>query len=422
MSYILLLDDDPRYAGQLKSMLEAEGLLGEVSTVPEEALSRVKKDPVRLVVADFEMPGMDGAEFLQRARALRADLPVILVSGKMGTPEMVRVANIGVTFVMEKPVARDVFIAQVKRFLREGADAARKRTAADGPKAGEERNRTLVAPGFPATAAATRSALSSLRTALSEEGRAAVSIDPAVSVPALAAVVAKWFAVDGKPLRTSRVAVDAGPHARADAVNGGSPPLLVFSVDAPRPLAEILSSAGSLVDAAAYTLFVAEQPVARAGGWFDKTSVLPMRVIPFPPVADRIEDIADSFHAVWRAAGRDDPFPTALAKAILGYDWEQSPREWARGLRLFAALLRHAPDSPEADGEGSADMLSDVIPTDYQPTDLLGLLKRAQTRFLRASAGELGAIEDIAESTGVPVRVLESVEDVAELDLLFARK
>ncbi len=420
MSYILLLDDDLGYAGQLRSMLEAEGLPGEVTDSPETALERVKKDAVRLVVADFEMPEMNGAEFIERTRAVRPDLPVILVSGKMGTPEMVRVANIGVTFVMEKPVVRDAFIAQVKRFLRQGAETGR--ASANGRAGAAAAVRpTVAAVEFPAAAAATRAALDALRTALANEGRAAVSVDEAVSVPRLARLAAGWFGASDSPVL--RISADAGPLAREDAArNGAEVTLLAVTVDSPMPLEDVLAVLGAAAQATERVLIVAETPVARAAGWFDKAAVLPVTVVPFPPVEERIEDVAAAFLAVWRAAGRKDPFPSELARAVLGYDWAEAPRQLGRSLRLFEALLRRAPARPESEsGDGTDGYFRDVLPADYVPVDLNGLLKRAQTRFLQSLLEETAVMEDAAEHAGIPVATLEKVEDVSELDLLFGR-
>ncbi len=417
MSYILLLDDDLNYAGQLRSMLETEGLPGEVTDSPSDALERLKKDKVGLVVADFEMPGMNGAEFVEHARVLRPDLPVIIVSGKMGTPETVRVANIGVTFVMEKPVVRDVFLAQVKRFLREGAQACKRRAAETGAAYAET---TVGAVEFPAVAAVTRSALAALRTALAEEGRAALTVDDAVSVPRLAQLAAAWFGGD-KDTPVLRISPHAGQLAREDAARvGGGAVLAVVAVEAPMALEDVLGALGAVAAAPVRLLIVAESTVAQTAGWFDKTAVLPISVVSFPSVAERIEDIAAAFLAIWRAAAREDPFPSDLARAILGYDWETSPRQLGRSLRLFEALLRRATAGREAaDSADEAARFRDVLPADRDPADLAGVLKRAQTAFLRSLLNDAASLEDVAERAGIPVAILETVEDVSELKLLF---
>ena len=62
------------------------------------------------------MPVMDGADFLKKARELYPNLPFILVSGLMNTPELVKVANMSVTLVMEKPLDTAAFLRHVARF------------------------------------------------------------------------------------------------------------------------------------------------------------------------------------------------------------------------------------------------------------------------------------------------------------------
>jgi len=114
---ILVVDDEQNYAEMLKSLLEQHFFIVDSVTDPMRALESLHGKGYDLVVSDFKMPGMDGADFLDQARELNPDLPVILVSGLMNTPDLVRVANMGVTLVLEKPIDIQHFIDQVKRFV-----------------------------------------------------------------------------------------------------------------------------------------------------------------------------------------------------------------------------------------------------------------------------------------------------------------
>lgn len=101
----------------LKTLLEEHRFVVNTETRAEAAIAELQKDGHELVISDFKMPTMDGAHFLQKAREVNPDLPFILVSGLMNTPELVKVANMGVTLVIEKPIDVDDFIEQVKRFV-----------------------------------------------------------------------------------------------------------------------------------------------------------------------------------------------------------------------------------------------------------------------------------------------------------------
>ncbi len=113
---ILVLDDEENYAEMLQELLRENNYRVDMATRPERAIDQLEEIPYDLVISDYKMPVMDGADFLKRARELYPNLPFILVSGLMNTPELVKVANMGVTLVMEKPLNTAVFLKQVARF------------------------------------------------------------------------------------------------------------------------------------------------------------------------------------------------------------------------------------------------------------------------------------------------------------------
>jgi len=114
---ILILDDEESYARMLQEILQDAGFETVLSTRASDALAKLEEESFALVVVDYKMPEMNGAEFLREARRALPDLPVIMVSGFMNTPELLRVANIGVTLVLEKPINPKVFLRAVTRFV-----------------------------------------------------------------------------------------------------------------------------------------------------------------------------------------------------------------------------------------------------------------------------------------------------------------
>ena len=66
---ILVLDDEEYYAEMLRDLLVQEGFRTEMVTKPVEALKALDSEEYGLVVADYKMPVMDGADFMERARA-----------------------------------------------------------------------------------------------------------------------------------------------------------------------------------------------------------------------------------------------------------------------------------------------------------------------------------------------------------------
>jgi class 3 adenylate cyclase len=83
----------------------------------------------QLVVADLELPDMDGVDLARRMRGEPSlgDLPFVLVTGRKGRVEDVRAASAGVQAVVARPYQPDRLLAEVERVLAE-ARVTRQRT------------------------------------------------------------------------------------------------------------------------------------------------------------------------------------------------------------------------------------------------------------------------------------------------------
>lgn len=76
---VLVVDDDPDVVKTLAEFLEDCGY--DVVTAPDGATGLDRLEGVGLVLADVRMPGIDGLQFMRRARTLHHGLPVILMTG-----------------------------------------------------------------------------------------------------------------------------------------------------------------------------------------------------------------------------------------------------------------------------------------------------------------------------------------------------
>jgi PAS domain S-box-containing protein len=79
---VLVVDDNPAVVETLVAMLEQAGAEPGPCLDPADALAAVEEDPQawNLVITDYDMPGMNGAALAQALRAIRADLPLMLLS------------------------------------------------------------------------------------------------------------------------------------------------------------------------------------------------------------------------------------------------------------------------------------------------------------------------------------------------------
>ena len=85
---ILVLDDEENYAEMLQELLREHGYRVDMATRPERALDQLEDIPYDQYL--ITMPVMDGVDFLKKACEFYPNLPVILVSGLMNTPNWSR--------------------------------------------------------------------------------------------------------------------------------------------------------------------------------------------------------------------------------------------------------------------------------------------------------------------------------------------
>jgi uncharacterized protein (TIGR02266 family) len=116
---ILLVDDAPLFR-ELGSLYLARS--GEVITARDgvEALALVASERPDVVVADIDMPRIDGAELCRRLKAdpEQSAVRVILVTSGDEAEQRARAVRAGADDVIAKPIGRIALIQAVNRFLR----------------------------------------------------------------------------------------------------------------------------------------------------------------------------------------------------------------------------------------------------------------------------------------------------------------
>ena len=117
---ILAVDDAPANVEILKVRLEAEGYEVVTAADGEEALERVREFAPDLVLLDILMPKLDGIEVLKRIKAdgTQRFLPVILVTAKADTKDVVQGLDAGGDDYLTKPFEQVALVARVRALLR----------------------------------------------------------------------------------------------------------------------------------------------------------------------------------------------------------------------------------------------------------------------------------------------------------------
>ena len=79
---ILVVDDEPDFAGIVQQNLEKEGFEVEVAYDGDEGLEKIHTNPPDAIVLDVMMPGKDGYQVCSELKAddRYADIPIILLT------------------------------------------------------------------------------------------------------------------------------------------------------------------------------------------------------------------------------------------------------------------------------------------------------------------------------------------------------
>ena len=105
---ILVVDDEPHIVEGMARLIEHIDASYHVikEMVPEEALERVKnpEEQIDLLITDIRMPRMDGLELITACRAVRPQLPCVILSGYGEFEYAQKAISAGVSKYLLKPV------------------------------------------------------------------------------------------------------------------------------------------------------------------------------------------------------------------------------------------------------------------------------------------------------------------------------
>src|ERR1044071_3151173 len=82
-AHVLVVDDEASIRDLLSKTLALADYDVETATDGSAALDRLRENPggVDLLIADLKMPGMDGLTLIKQAKRIRAELPIIIITG-----------------------------------------------------------------------------------------------------------------------------------------------------------------------------------------------------------------------------------------------------------------------------------------------------------------------------------------------------
>lgn len=120
MQKILIVDDDPDILDILRLTLEQEGFVVSEASDGEEALQKVSKEALDLVIVDYRMPKRDGIDVCSQIKKdiLLRHMPVIMLTGLSELDYKLTGIDAGADDYIVKPFEPRELVARVKMILR----------------------------------------------------------------------------------------------------------------------------------------------------------------------------------------------------------------------------------------------------------------------------------------------------------------
>jgi DNA-binding response OmpR family regulator len=119
---VLLVEDEESIGALVRTYLGRDGYRVVWVRTGEEALAEITRHPVRIVVLDIGLPGIDGFEVCRQIR-MRSGVPILMLTARDEEPDRVAGLELGADDYVPKPFSPRELAARVKAILRRAEPA-----------------------------------------------------------------------------------------------------------------------------------------------------------------------------------------------------------------------------------------------------------------------------------------------------------
>src|SRR4030042_4829587 len=111
---ILIVDDDESLLDILKTALSSEGYRCETATNLESAIELIDKISFDIMITDIRMPGIEGFELTEKAKIIRPDIAVVIMTAFIDEFSYDRAIEVGASDFIKKPFTLKELIARIQ--------------------------------------------------------------------------------------------------------------------------------------------------------------------------------------------------------------------------------------------------------------------------------------------------------------------
>ena len=118
MTSVLVVDDDQDLAEMLGIVLNGAGIEVDLVSRGDEVMDVFRNNPPDLVLLDLMLPGLDGIEVCRQIRAFSIRVPIVMLTAKGDTHDVVLGLEAGADDYMVKPFKPSELVARIRTRLR----------------------------------------------------------------------------------------------------------------------------------------------------------------------------------------------------------------------------------------------------------------------------------------------------------------
>jgi DNA-binding response OmpR family regulator len=115
--HVLLVEDEPSVGELVRTYLARDGWMVIWVRSGEEALVELERHPVRIVILDVGLPGIDGFEVCRTMRA-HSRVPILMLTARDEEPDRIVGLEVGADDYLTKPFSPREMVARMKAILR----------------------------------------------------------------------------------------------------------------------------------------------------------------------------------------------------------------------------------------------------------------------------------------------------------------
>lgn len=128
---VLVVEDDPGLQKYLKELLWENSFVVHIAPDGVQGLNALSKLKPDIMLLDLGLPNMTGESVCVEAKKKYPELPIIILTAKDTTTDIVEGLNLGADDYMTKPFVADELLARIKARLRGGEDNSGKLVVGD---------------------------------------------------------------------------------------------------------------------------------------------------------------------------------------------------------------------------------------------------------------------------------------------------